>query len=520
MERASFFQIDRHAVGNGVDVCYAYALATAFAATRSSDVRCGAWNGLGRRTQEEGSMFAPIPQPAFVPRALRAAARPAPAEPVRLSEVIAALSFALDITEGQPEGHAVRTCLIGMRLAEEIGLSDAERSALFYALLLKDLGCSSNAAKVCALLGGDDLLAKRDMKLTDWTSLPQAVRFGLEHLRPGGSPAARAAQLLRVGLEGGPFAARQIFAVRCDRGAQIAAMIGFPEATAAAIRALDEHWDGHGQPLGLRGAAIPLLARIACLAQTVDIFATAFDVEAAYAMARARRRRWFDPALVAALERFRHDRAFWDRLAGARGPGAVAGLEPPDQVLLADEAQIDRIAEAFAEVVDAKSPWTYRHSAGVAALADGLAQVMGFDAAARRDLRRAALLHDIGKLGISNRILDKHGPLDAEEQAAMRRHPVYTRRILERVGCFEPLAGVAAAHHERLDGSGYPDGLRADELSPAARVLAVADVCDALLADRPYRRGLPAHEVLRILRGEAGARLCPQAVEALAEVLR
>jgi putative nucleotidyltransferase with HDIG domain len=437
-----------------------------------------------------------------------------PADVVRLSDVIAALSFALDITEGQPEGHAVRSCLIGMRVAETIGLADEERSALFYALLLKDLGCSSNAARVCSLLGMDDLAAKHDIKLTDWSSLPQAVRFGLTHLMPDGSLVERAVQMARVGLQGGPFATRSIFAVRCDRGAQIARTIGFPEVTAEAIRALDEHWDGRGEPHGLRGDAIPLLGRIACLAQTVDIFATAFGVEAAYEMARARSGRWFDPALVRTLGQFHGDRAFWGGLWSQNARHAVAALEPPEHVLMADEAQLDRVAEAFAQVVDAKSPWTYQHSTGVAAVADGLAEVLGFAADERRGLRRAALLHDVGKLGVSNRILDKNGPLDADELAAMRRHPVYTRRILERVACFGALVDTAA-HHERLDGSGYPDGLGAAKLSLAARVLAVADVCDALMADRPYRRGMTRVKALGIVRSEAGTRLCPLVVDAL-----
>ena len=135
-------------------------------------------------------------------------------------------------------------------------------------------------------------------------------------------------------------------------------------------------------------------------------------------------------------------------------------------MLHADEAQLDNVAEAFGRVIDAKSPFTARHSAGVAAYAVAIAETMGMSADAQRDLRRAGLLHDIGKLAVSSRILDKPGKLTDEEFTAMKAHPAFTLRILERVACFRALAAMAAAHHERLDGSGYHLGLAAFDLSP------------------------------------------------------
>jgi len=161
---------------------------------------------------------------------------------LRLSEVLAALSYALDITEGQPAGHAVRTCLIGMRLAEEVGLEIDDRSALFYALLLKDAGCSSNAAKISSLFGADDLIAKRNVKTVNHSYLPEALGYVLRN-------ASNRRDLVRV-LRAGPKTTRQMIAIRCERGAEIARMLDMPEETAAAIRALDEHWDGKGTRTG------------------------------------------------------------------------------------------------------------------------------------------------------------------------------------------------------------------------------------------------------------------------------
>ena len=439
------------------------------------------------------------------------------AHQIPLSEVIAALSSALDITEGQPEGHAVRSCLIGMRVASEIGLGAEERSHLFYALLLKDLGCSSNAARTCALFGADELEVKRSWKTTDWSSSWESFLHVARNVEPDGSPLARARRVLSF-ARAGPVGT-ELVQTRCERGADIARMLELAEPTAAAIRALDEHWDGSGLPDGLRGDAIPLLARIASLAQTTDVFLTAYGEGAALAMARERAGRWFDPELVRALESTRGDAEFWARLHAPDLRAEVAAVEPADRALLADEPRLDRIAHAFARVIDAKSPYTFQHSEGVATYAVATARVLGFDETALRELNRAALLHDIGKLGVSNRILDKPAKLTASEMAVVRRHPEYTERILARVARFRDLATVAGAHHERMDGGGYHRGIPSRTLPLAARVLAVADVCEAISAERPYRAALPMDEVLRIMRGQVGPGLCPESFAALEAAL-
>jgi HD-GYP domain-containing protein (c-di-GMP phosphodiesterase class II) len=401
-----------------------------------------------------------------------------------------------------------------MRLAEQIGLPAPLRPALFYALLLKDLGCSSNAARICKLFGADDLGYKHDVKLRDWTDFPRSLIELIRSMAPGGSPLAKAALLVNLGMEGGGEAVRQIFEVRCHRGAAIATQLGFGPETAAAISALDEHWDGRGSPAGLRGEAIPLLGRILCLAQTVEIFASSLGVEAARGVARERAGTWFDPALVAAMEPLWADRALWAALAGdARA--AIAAYSPDDHILAADDQRLDRLAEAFAQVIDAKSPWTFAHSTGVAEKAVGAAAALGLEGAELRDLRRAALLHDIGKLGASNLILDKPGKLTADETAAMRMHPLYTRRILERVASFRELAYVASLHHERPDGRGYPYGLCGDALPLTARIIAAADFCDALCAARPYRPASPWPAARAIMAREVGPGVCPTAFEAL-----
>jgi HD-GYP domain-containing protein (c-di-GMP phosphodiesterase class II) len=432
---------------------------------------------------------------------------------VVLSDVLGALSHALDITEGEPPGHAVRTTAIGMRLAEQLALGAEDRSALFYALLLKDAGCSSNASRLASLFAADDQPAKRAMKVADWSRSGSLARYTWRSVAPGGSVVAKARTMRR--LVGEEEVTRDLIGTRCERGAQIARMLELPAATAEAIRALDEHWDGAGQPLGLRGEEIPLFGRILCLAQKLEVFARTVGLPGALAMAIRRRGRWFDPALVDALLAIRDDRSFWGPLEDPRAVPAVAAWEPADRVRTAGEEELDRVADAFAQVIDAKSPYTARHSAGVAHWALATGAVLGLPADTLRDLRRAGLLHDIGKLAVSSRILDKPGRLDPDELAAVREHPRYTQQILERVACLRGIVHAAASHHERLDGRGYHRGLAAFDLSQAARVMAVADVYEALTADRPYREALPSDRALAIVREQRGTGLCPSAVDAL-----
>jgi putative nucleotidyltransferase with HDIG domain len=426
-----------------------------------------------------------------------------------LSGVIGSLSYALDIAEGQPQGHAVRSCLIGMRLAAEIDMESSERSSLFYALLLKDAGCSANANRMSLLFEADDLNTKRTSKLVDWSDKRAAFLWSLRSVAPGSGLRKRIQVLKGIRDEG--EVTRKFMEARCDRGAEIARMLFLSESTAAGIRSLDEHWDGHGMPDGLHGQEIPLAARIMCLAQTVEVFHANEGLKATKKMVRARRGTWFDPALVDSFLGFYNDRSFW---ASLETPD-VSEWEPQDNPLSGDDARLDVIAEAFARVIDAKSPFTARHSERVAEIADGMAEVLEFDADERRVLRRAGLLHDIGKLAVSNRVLDKPGKLTDDEFTAIKTHPVYSLQILERAPCFTDLADLAANHHEKLDGSGYPRGLSADDLDLPMRVLAVADIYEALTADRPYRGPLSSQEALAIIDRDVPEKLDAEARSAL-----
>ena len=431
---------------------------------------------------------------------------------VRLSEIISALSFALDVTEGQPAGHAARSCAIGMRIAAVAGVPDTELSALYYGLLLKDAGCSANAAAVCSLFGSDDRAYKESWKGADRDTLRAKATATFRGTLPDAPLLTRVRRFTEIART--KDLKDQLYTTRCERGAEIARMIDLPRSTADAIRALDERWDGNGVPYGLSGTEIPLAARIMGLAQVAEIAFAQGGMTAALDVAAERSGTWFDPELVAALLATRGDTGFWATLGGD-AVDVASIFEPADRTLMADDDGLDRVAEAFAAVVDAKSPFTGRHSAGVARIALGVADTLGFDADRVRDLRRSALLHDLGKLGVSNLVLDKPGKLDADEWVQIRGHAELTVRILERVPPFRHFARDSGAHHERLDGKGYHLGLTAEDLGWMPRILAVADVFEALTADRPYRGPLDSDTALGIMRRDVGAAFCPEYFEAL-----
>jgi len=443
------------------------------------------------------------PNPALLPSA----------SGISLSELIGALSYALDITEGQPAGHCVRCCWIGMHIGKQIGLPEDQLWDLYYTLLLKDLGCSSNAARICELYLTDDLHFKHDFKFVG-ESLPQVLQFVFQHTGLQAGLAERFRSVLTI-LRDGSKIAHELIATRCQRGADIARLLRFSEQVASGIYSLDEHFNGQGKPEGLSGANIPMFARIALLSQVIDVFYTANGKAAAVEEVRSRSGHWFDPQLIAAFETVSNSLAFWSALSAPDIAISVQKLEPQKYEVPVDDDYLDDIAAAFGQVVDSKSPYTSGHSARVALYTDMIAEQLDISFERRRWLRRAALLHDVGKLGVSNSVLDKPGKLDDSEWAQVKLHATYTEVILSRIGAFAELAKVAGAHHERLDGKGYPHGLRHEQISLETRIITTADIFDAITATRPYRGPIPVPRTLEMMAENIGTAIDPICFEAL-----
>jgi HD-GYP domain-containing protein (c-di-GMP phosphodiesterase class II) len=367
---------------------------------------------------------------------------------------------------------------------------------------------------MCQILGADDRAGKRSAKLVDWT---RPSVDGLKLAWKNALPDANALQkMLRV-FELGRDRERnnaEVIGVRCERGADIVRKIGLSEGCADAIYSLDEHWNGSGYPQRLNGTAIPLLARILCVAQHLDVFASEQSRERALATMVERSGSWFDPELVKIAASLYRTGELWTGCNSPEERDLVVAMEPGAATILG-AGQVDRVCEAFADVVDAKSPFTYRHSVGVTDAAVGLAEQFGLSAEHKQRIHRAALLHDLGKLSVSNSILDKPGKLDAAEWQIVQEHPEISQQILARIPSFAAISQIAGRHHEKLDGSGYPHHLTAEQLTLDDRIVAMADIYGALSEDRPYRASLAPERILDIIGKDVPDKLDPDVFEAL-----
>jgi putative nucleotidyltransferase with HDIG domain len=442
-----------------------------------------------------------------------------------LAEIISALSFALDLTEGAMPGHALRSCVLGMRLGEALSLPASRMSNLYYALLLKDVGCGSNADHLSEILGEDNRSSCSERPTEDAGQSSQRGLSVFTLLWNTGqrqeSTLSRAANLLHLG-----FAQRRksesIISLRCDRGARILRKLGLGDGVAEAVRGVDEKWDGSGFPGHRTRHHIPLESRIVSIAQFLDVYAFEHGPDAAIHVLTERSERWFDPKIVRLADQLHRQGKLW-RYASHASPevdSRAAVLDvAPDGIGQLKAGDIDLICEAFSDVVDAKSSFTFRHSLGVTQVAIEIARVLGLNKDRTRLVHRAALLHDLGKLRVPNSILDKPSALNEDEWRVVREHPNLTREILSRIGPFAELAAIAGAHHEKLDGSGYPNGLTAADLPIEARIITVADIYGAMTEDRPYRSGLTPEQAMYNISREVPHRLDTSCFEALESIV-
>lgn len=427
----------------------------------------------------------------------------------RLSELLMAISLATDIGTGQPMGHTLRTCYLSVALAGEMGCSQDEIRTVLQFALLRFLGCTSDASESAAMTGGNEIAFNAAMAPALMGSTREMMS-GVMHAVAPTQPRLRRARLIFEAITDtdGP---QRSMAMHCEAAAMLARRLGLGDEVIHALNHGYERWDGKGYPAQLRGEEIPLAARIAIVARDAEIFTRMGEHPTEVLHHRAGHA--YDPSVVDAFDRI-GPAAIADYDAGD-GWQNVLDLEPEPCESLSG-AGIDRATRVIADFTDLKSPWLLGHSPMVAELAEGAGDALGLDVEQRRELRRAGLVHDIGRVGVENGIWDKPGPLTVDECERVRLHPYYTQRILSRCSAFASLAELASAHHERLDRSGYHRACGADELPMPARVLAAADVFAALCADRPHRPAKGHTEAARLLEAEVNAgRLDAEAVSAV-----
>ena len=434
------------------------------------------------------------------------------------SGVLLALSRALDLAEGEAPGHSMRCALIAASVGRAIGLDEGGLREVFLSALLKDLGSSGNAPRLVQLGVVDDRLFKREAKRVG-DGLLDSVRFTLRHAgpRPRGTPRNRLRAAMRICRDGRAIA-RELVAARSAQGGELARQMDMPAALAQAIECIDERWDGAGWPRNLRGLSIPIASRIAALAQVAEAHFGDRGSDAAQREVVRRAGSGLDPQLAATFATLAGRAGFWGPLrdpdlALRLGHATLAASTP------LDDDGFDRIATAFAQAADAKSAFTGGHAERVAALADRIGQLLGLGASRRRLLRRAALLHDLGKLALNSAILDHPGRLDATQWAAVRQHPDIAAELLARFDVTGDLPSIVGAHHEHVDGSGYPRGIAGARIRLESRIIAAADVFDALTSRRAHRDAMPVGRALAVMAKQAGTQLDPQCLEALRAAL-
>jgi HD-GYP domain-containing protein (c-di-GMP phosphodiesterase class II) len=429
---------------------------------------------------------------------------------VRLAELVTVLSLGTDLGLGQPMEHMLRQCLISLRLAGLLGLDEEERGVVYYTALLAWVGCHVDAHEQAKWFG-DDLVLKGDVRMVDFDNARSELAFMLGHIGAGRSPLER----LRLGfgfLGEGRRVAEQMFENHWLAVESLVRTLGLDAGVLVGLEHTFERWDGRGL-LQARHLEIGLPARLVGLADVIEIVHRTGGVDAAVTVARERSATQFDPALV---ELFARDAGeILADLDASSSWELVLAAEPDPERCISD-AELDPALEAVADFTDLKIPHLLGHSRGVADLAGSAAASLGLPEDEAAQVRRAGLVHDLGRLGVPNTIWDKRGMLTRAEWERIRLHPYLTERMLASSPALAPLAAIAAHHHERLDGSGYPRGLSGDALTPAARVLAAADVYAALIQDRPHRPARREPEAAAVLRDEARrGRLDGGAVEAV-----
>ena len=422
---------------------------------------------------------------------------------LRLAEVIAALSLATDLGMGQPLEYALCVCVLSVRLGEALGLSESELREVYYLALLRHTGCNAETYRMADLFG-DELALRTDFAAVDSGHSSQVLGLVIRYIQQAneGRSALHVARMIAQGLLTTPHLMKESFTGFCEVAQRLALRLGFSEGIQLALGQVFERWDGRGIPGRVKGENIALSMRIVALAQDAIIFHRLEGAEAAVTMARERKATSYDPRMV---ECFCQQAT--QLLAGLeQEPSweAVLSLEPGKRTRLSGE-QFDHACRAIADFADIKSPYTLGHSVGVAELAAQAARSLGLPEADSVALRRAGLLHDLGRVAVSAGIWGKLGPLSEKEWEMVRLHPYYTERVLARPAILARLGALAALHHERLDGSGYYRGLPASMLSPAARVLAAADVYHAMTEPRPHRPALSPEIAAEQLRREARA---------------
>ena len=434
----------------------------------------------------------------------------------RLAELLGALSVACDVAFAFPLEKTMRTCVLAVELGRRHGLPNDTLHDIYYSTLLTYAGCTAFTHEVSRLTGGDDIAVSNAMIFLDPGDPVDMIGQLVTKLGAGQGLAERARSVARMMLAGKTAGDQHAYSI-CDVATNLARLLGMSAGVRSALSEICERWDGKGSPRGKQGEALLLPMRFVNVAHIAEIAHHRAGRESAVEVVRKRAGGQFDPSIARTFTR--EADALFDAIERESLWEYFLEVEPEPHAT-ANAARFDDVALAFARVADLKSVWTLGHSSGVAQLADAAAEALGLSDAEKRLLHRAALLHDLGRVGAPNRIWDKPGKLSASEWEVARMHAYWTERILSQSALLRDAAELASAAHERLDASGYHRAVPSALLSRPARILAAADAYHAMREPRAHRPPLDAKQAAEILVGEvAASRLDREVVTAVLDIV-
>jgi HD-GYP domain-containing protein (c-di-GMP phosphodiesterase class II) len=433
---------------------------------------------------------------------------------LRLAELIAALSLATDLGMGQPMAKAMRSCLIALGLGRSIDCDVATLNDIYYLALLEHIGCTSHASEQATYTGGDEISFRTHAVLFPNSPISEVMAAFIRHVGEG-LPLRQRAALVAAMMRDGNNRFKHIAATQCEAAVSLAQRMHMSPGVVTSLGQTLETWNGRGSPAKLKGDQINLAMRVVAVAHDVEVFERLGGLEASLLAVKKRRGAGYDPAVADAF--LQHAPGIFAELPSDPLHEVVLDAEPEPHVLISASG-LDGMAHAFADFTDLKSPYTTGHSSGVAELAEGGARNANLAEPEVTAIRRAALLHDLGRVAVPNGIWEAPRSLTTPEWERVRLHAYHTDRILSQAPLLQPLAVLASSHHERIDGSGYHRGSVAAHLSMPARVLAAADAYQAMTQERPHRSARTPDDAAREIRAEVDAgRLDRSAVECVLE---
>lgn len=415
-------------------------------------------------------------------------------ERVRLADVLSSLALAIELGLGVPTQTIQRTALVAVRLARAAGLEQDDVVAAYYLAILRYVGCTTTSHQTSHFV--DELAIGDILVVTDEEFMPELVRV-LGRIMPA-TEAEEAAKRVAAAFSSEGMAHHH--RNHCEAGELIAKRLGLGPRVVNGLTHTYERWDGVSHQRLAEGEGIPLAMRVVQVAYQVGQDSVRRGATEIGERVRVRGGKQLDPALAALIAE--DPEHFLEGMNGQDLTQEVLDAEPGGPVWLSGE-EIDRGLSAIADFGDLKSPHMIGHSRRVAAVASAAARAASMPASDVALVSHAAMVHDIGRVGVQSRLLNKSGTLTRAEHERIRLHSYLTERIFADNPVLAPLGTLGSAHHERMDGSGYHRGLAAAGLSATARLMAAANAWCALTEARPHRPQMTDDEAASALAAQA-----------------